>query len=125
MAGEAIRQKRGWVIIITWNLLVANIGIAKQNIGRLIKKSYEIDIFYLYHYEQLCFEYAQRREIVTHRRVPKDVFLRSNTNSYKTVLAVKEIFGEQVTLNFFDKRENGIYNDTEADIIRDLIRREI
>jgi len=102
----------------------ANIEMAKQNIGRLIKKSYEIDIFYLYDYEQLCFEYAQRREIVTHRKVPKDVFLRSNTESYKTVLAIKELFKEQVTINFFDKRENDkndIYNNIEAKTIKDLI----
>jgi len=35
--------------------------------------------------------------------VPKDVFARSNINSYKTVLEIKELFREQVTLNFFDK----------------------
>ena len=102
----------------------ANIEMAKQNIGRLIKKSYEIDIFYLYDYEQLCFEYAQRREIVTHRKVPKDVFLRSNTESYKTILAIKELFKEQVTINFFDKRENDkndIYNNIEVETIKDLI----
>ncbi len=102
----------------------ANIGMAKQNIERLIRKSYEIDIFYLYDHKQLCFEYAKSREIVTHRKVPKDVFLRSNTESYKTVLAIKELFKEQVTINFFDKRENDkndIYNDIEAKTIKDLI----
>ena len=99
----------------------ANIDIAIQNIERLLKKSYSIDIFYLYDDEESCYEYATRRELVTHRKVPRDVFLRSNSNSYKTVLTIKELFKEQVILNFFDKRENNIYNNIETDFLKNLI----
>ena len=52
----------------------ANIDVAIQNIKRLLKKSYKIDILYLYDYQERCYEYATRRELVTHRKVPKDVF---------------------------------------------------
>ena len=62
-----------------------------------------------------------RREIVTHRKVPKDVFLRSNENSYKTVLAIKDMFENDVILNFLDKRDNQIYNDIDSDFIKNII----
>ncbi len=102
----------------------ANIEVAIQNIKRLLKRSYKIDIFYLYDHKQLCFEYTKSREVVTHRKVPKDVFLRSNTNSYNTVLTIKELFKDQVTINFFDKRENDkndMHNNIEAKTLKDLI----
>ena len=83
--------------------------------------NYKVEIFYLYNEPTVCFEYATRREIVTHRKVPKDVFLRSNENSYKTVLAIKDMFENDVILNFLDKRDNQIYNDIDSDFIKNII----
>ncbi|MDQ7047861.1 MAG: zeta toxin family protein [Sulfurovum sp.] len=99
----------------------ANIEIAIKNIERLLKKSYRIEILYLYDYPEKCFEYATRRELVTHRKVPKDVFLRSDVNSYKTVLEIKERFKERVNLHFFDKRENKNYQNIEFDFLKNSI----
>jgi len=99
----------------------ANIEVAVLNIKRLLKKSYKIEVFYLYDYPELCYEYATRREVVTHRKVPKDVFSRSNINSYKTVLEIKELFKEEVELIFFDKRNGNVYNNIEIDLLKSLI----
>lgn len=99
----------------------ASIDIEIQNIQRLLKNNYKVEIFYLYNEPTVCFEYATRREIVTHRKVPKDVFLRSNENSYKTVLAIKDMFRDDVTLHFVDKRENQIYNNIDSDFIKNTI----
>jgi predicted kinase len=99
----------------------ANLDMAMQNIRRLLKKSYQIEILYLYDYPELCFEYATRRELVTHRKVPKDIFERSNINSYKTIIEIKKHFKEQVTLNFFDKRHNNIYNNIEIAFLKNTI----
>ena len=99
----------------------ANIDVAVLNIKRLLKKSYKIEILYLYDYPELCYEYATRREVVTHRKVPKDVFSRSNINSYKTVLEIKELFTEEVELTFFDKRNTDVYNNIEIDLLKSLI----
>ena len=76
---------------------------------------------YLYDYPELCYEYATRREVVTHRKVPKDVFVRSNINSYKTVLEIKKLFQEEVELTFFDKRNADVYNSIEIDLLKSLI----
>jgi predicted kinase len=111
--------KKGYSLIMDSNF--ANIEVAVLNIKRLLKKSYKIEIFYLYDYPELCYEYATRREVVTHRKVPKDVFLRSNINSYKTVLEIKELFEKEVELTFFDKRNGNVYNNIEIDILKSLI----
>jgi len=59
----------------------ANIDVAIKNIERLLKREYMVNIMYLYNEPDDCYEYATRRELVTHRKVPKDVFIRSNINS--------------------------------------------
>ncbi len=99
----------------------ANIEVAIKNIERLLKKSYRIEILYLYDYPEKCFEYATRRELVTHRKVPKDVFLRSDVNSYQTVLEIKKRFKGVVNLHFFDKRTNKSYQDIEAGFLKNII----
>ena len=99
----------------------ANMDVAVLNIKRLLKKSYKIEVLYLYDYPELCYEYATRREVVTHRKVPKEVFLRSNINSYKTILEIKELFKEEVELTFFDKRNANVYNNIEIDVLKSLI----
>jgi hypothetical protein len=100
----------------------ANINIAIQNVERLLKKGYIINVLYLYNYPEDCYEYATRRELVTHRKVPKDVFIRSNINSYKTVIGIKEIFKDKVILEFADARKDGsIYYDIEASFLKELI----
>jgi len=111
--------KKGYSLIMDSNF--ANMEVAVLNIKRLLKKSYKIEVFYLYDYPELCYEYATRREVVTHRKVPKDIFLRSNINSYKTVLEIKELFKEEVKLTFFDKRNGNAYNNIKIDLLKSLI----
>ena len=111
--------KKGYSLIMDSNF--ANIEVAVLNIKRLLKKSYKIEVFYLYDYPELCYEYATRREVVTHRKVPKDVFSRSNINSYKTVLEIKGLFEKEVELTFFDNRNGNVYNNIEIDLLKSLI----
>jgi adenylate kinase family enzyme len=101
----------------------ANINTAIQNIERLLKREYMITIMYLYNEPDECFEYATRRELVTHRKVPKDVFIRSNINSYETVIAIKSLFKDKVVLNFANasKTNQGIYEDIDVVELKKLI----
>lgn len=99
----------------------ANVDIQIQNIERLIKKGYNIEIFYLYNYPHLCFEYATRREIVTKRKVPKSIFIKSNINSYNTIIKTKEQFNKNIVLNFFDKRYKKTYKDIDSNLLKELI----
>lgn len=101
----------------------ANIDIAIQNIKSLLKREYYVRIIYLYNKPDICYEYATRRELVTHRKVPKDVFIRSNINSYRTVLKIKRLFKDQVVLDFVDssKQDRCIYINIDADEVEKLI----
>ena len=111
--------KKGYSLILDSNL--ASATQAKQNIERLLKRGYNIQIVYLYNRPDVCFEYATEREVVTHRRVPKDVFIRSNENSYQTILEIKSLFKEQVTLNFIDKRDDSYYQDIDEIFLKEKI----
>lgn len=94
---------------------------AKQNIERLLKRGYNINIMYLYNNPLKCFKYATEREVVTHRRVPKDVFIRSNENSYQTIIEIKSLFKEKVTLNFIDKRDDSYHQNIDEFFLQEEI----
>ena len=111
--------KQEYSIILDSNL--SNISQAIQNIERLLKRGYNIQIYYLYNNPKVCFEYATRREIVTHRKVPKDVFIRSNINSYNTVLEIKSIFKDSINLHFIDKRTNTFYQNVVGEFVKNKI----
>jgi len=113
----ALKQK--YSIILDSNL--SNINLATQNIERLLKRGYNVDIYYLYNYPKVCFEYATRREVVTHRKVPKEVFVKSNINSYNTVLEIKSIFKDSINLHLIDKRDDSFYKDIDNNFIKDKI----
>lgn len=99
----------------------ANIAVAIKNIERLLKREYMINIMYLYNHPELCFEYATRRELVTHRKVPKEVFIRSNINSYSTVLNIKDMFQDKIVLDFADARNANVYEDIDNKYLKELI----
>ena len=111
--------KQEYSIILDSNL--SNISQAIQNIERLLKRGYNIQIYYLYNNPKVCFEYATRREIVTHRKVPKDVFIRSNINSYSTVLEIKSTFKDSINLHFIDKRTNTFYQNVDGEFVKNKI----
>ena len=111
--------KKGYSIILDSNL--SNVNLAIQNIERLTKRGYNIHIYYLYNYPKVCFEYATRREVVTHRKVPKEIFVKSNFNSYNTVLEIKSLFKESINLHFIDKRNDTFYQNIDDNFIKNKI----
>lgn len=104
--------KKNYSIILDSNL--SNFSKAIENIERLLNKNYKIEIFYLYNDPTVCFNYATKREVLTNRKVPYEVFVKSNINSYHTILEIKDIFKERIVLNYIDKKENIIYSDIES-----------
>ena len=111
--------KRSYSVILDSNF--ASIEQARQNIERLLKRSYNIQIVYFYNQTDECFKYATEREVVTFRRVPKDVFIRSNENSYRTVIEIKKLFREKVILNFLDRRDESYHLDVDENFIVERI----
>lgn len=113
--------KNGFSLIMDSNF--ANIDIQIQNITSLLRRDYHVNILYLYNEPDVCYEYATRRELVTHRKVSKDVFIRSNINSYNTVLAIKDFFEEQVYLDFANTSSlnSGLYENIDSKQLQKLI----
>ena len=114
--------KNNYSLILDSNL--SNINQAIQNIKRLLKRDYSVVINYFYNYPKKCFEYAIRREVVTHRKVPKEVFVKSNINSFTTVIELKSIFKDDIVLNFFDKRCDKFYRDIDSNFLQKEIGNE-
>ena len=94
---------------------------ARENIERLLKRGYNIQIVYIYNTPEECFKYAIEREVVTHRKVPKDVFVRSNENSYRTVKEIKKHFKEKITVNFIDRRTNMYHLDIDENFLKEKL----
>ncbi len=101
--------KKGYSLILDSNL--SHIGKAIENIDRLLNKGYKIELYYLYNMPETCYQYAVKREVVTNRKVPYDVFIQSNVNSYKTIIELKKQYNGKIILNFFDKKSNIIYEN--------------
>jgi len=111
--------KKNYSLILDSNF--ASISKATQNVERLLKRDYNVNIIYLYDDPQKCFEYAALRETVTHRKVPLDVFKKSNINSYKTVIKIKELFEDEIILDFVDARNSMMYENTDITTIEKCI----
>ena len=114
--------KNNYSLILDSNL--SSINQATQNIERLLKRDYSVVINYFYNSPKKCFEYAIRREVVTHRKVPKEIFIKSNINSFTTVIELKSIFKDDIILNFFDKRYDKFYRDIDSDFLQKEIGNE-
>jgi len=111
--------KNSLSLILDSNL--SNLGKAIENIERLLSKGYKVEIFYLYNEPSICFEYAIKREVITNRKVPYDIFIQSNINSYKTVIELKNLFRDKIVLNFIDKRDDTLYKDVSIDELKQRI----
>ncbi|WP_297439969.1 zeta toxin family protein [Sulfurimonas sp.] len=111
--------KHKYSLILDSNL--SNLSKALENIKRLLDKEYRVEIFYLYNEPEHCYEYAIKREIVTKRKVPYEVFVKSNINSYKTVIALKSILKNDIILHYIDKREDKTYENINIDFLQEKI----
>ena len=111
--------KNSYSMILDSNF--SSVSQAIQNIERLLKRGYNISIYYIYNDPKVCFEYATRREVVTHRKVPKEIFVKSNFNSYNTVLEIKSLFKESINLHFIDKRNDTFYQNIDDNFIKNKI----
>ncbi len=111
--------KNSLSLILDSNL--SNLSKATENIERLLNKNYKVEIFYLYNEPTVCFEYAIKREVVTSRKVPYDIFIKSNINSYKTVIELKSLFKDSIVLNYIDKRDDTLYQDIKIKELKQKI----
>lgn len=94
---------------------------AKENMIKLLKHEYKVEIFYIYNHIERCFSYTKHREAVTKRVVSEAVFFESVINSRKTTYEIKNLFKENTVLNVIDKRANRHYEDISSKEFYEII----
>ena len=115
--------KKGYSFIMDSNF--AEITIAQSNIKRLLAKEYLVEINYIFRGLYECYEFAQKRELITKRKVPMDIVVRSFKNSFDTTLFIKNTFSNNIILNLLDRKNNKIYEDISAESFFKILRKEI
>lgn len=94
---------------------------AKENMIKLLNQDYKIEIFYVYNDLEKCFLYTKKRESVTKRVVPEDVFFNSVIKSRNTTFEIKKLFDKNIILNIVDKRDNKYYENIDATQFLEII----
>ena len=72
---DEIIKVRHLSLVVDSNL--SHFQTAKENMVKLLKQNYKVEIFYIYNDLEQCFLYTKKRESVTNRVVPEDVFFNS------------------------------------------------
>ena len=101
---DEIIKTRELSLVVDSNL--SHFQTAKENMIKLLKQDYKIEIFYVYNDLERCFLYTKKRESVTNRVVPEDVFFNSVIKSRNTTFEIKKLFDDNIILNIVDKRDN-------------------
>ena len=93
----------------------------KRNIKSLLKRGYNIEIYYIYDDLKKCFLYTKKREAITKRVVPEDIFFNSVVKSRETVIKIKNEYKENVILNLIDKTTNEEYSNISIEEFENII----
>jgi predicted ABC-type ATPase len=116
---DEIVKQRGLSVLLDSNL--SHLQTARENMVKLLKNGYSIEIYYIYNHIEKCFLYTKQRESVTKRVVPEDVFFNSIIKSRETTYKIKQLFETDIVLNVIDKRENKHYENISSDEFKDII----
>lgn len=79
---------------------------ALENVKRAIGRGRKVGIIYLYQDPKVAWEYTKKREKLEGRTVPKSVFIDAYFDAKENVNKVKEVFGDRIELNLFEKNEH-------------------
>ena len=116
---DEIVKQRSLSVLLDSNL--SHLQTARENMVKLLKNGYSIEVYYIYNHIEKCFLYTKQRESVTKRVVPEDVFFNSIIKSRKTTYKIKQLFETDIVLNVIDKRENKHYENISSDEFKDII----
>lgn len=116
-------SKKGLSFIMDSNF--AEPTIAQSNIQRLLDKEYVVEINYIYRECSKCYEFAQKREAVTKRKVPIEVVEKTFKDSFVTTLYIKSTFQDAVILNLLDREHDIIHENIDEAGFLTLLEKEI
>jgi len=95
----ALKNKQSFIFDGTFS----NFKKSKENIERSLARGRKISIFYLYQNPLIAWKFTQKREKEEGRSIPKEIFIKQFFSAKENVEKVKEIFGNQVQVDFVEK----------------------
>lgn len=110
---DEIMKREDLSLILDSNL--SHLQVAEENIKKLLKREYRIELYYIYNDLEKCSMFAKKRELATRRIVPEDVLFLSAINSRKTTYEIKKIFHDKIILNIMNREEGKVYENINCD----------
>jgi len=84
-----------------------------ENIQKSLNKNRKVVIYFIYQEPTIAWDFTRKREIVEHRKITKEVFIRTFFQSKKNIKLAKKEFGDKIKLNLVIKDLN---NDKVSDL---------
>lgn len=81
---------------------------ASENIRRSINKNRKVEIWFVYQDPKVAWEFTKARESLEARNVPKEAFIKAFFLARENATAVKETFGNSLTLNLLVKNIDNV-----------------
>ena len=116
---DEIIKNRKLSLVLDSNL--SHFQTAKENVIKLLKQKYKVEIYYIYNDVEKCFLYTKLRESVTKRSVPEEVFFKSVVQSRITTFEIKKLFADEIVLNVLDKRDDRFYENISSEEFNQII----
>lgn len=91
---HALDKNKNFVLDGTFS----NYDIARSNVNRSIEHKRTVVIVYLYQDPKVAWDFTKKREIVEHRNIPKDAFIRELFAAKENVNSIKREFGSRLRL---------------------------
>jgi predicted ABC-type ATPase len=88
---------------------------ASKNIKRVLNKSYEVNIYFVYQDPLIAWKFVKEREIKEDRHVPKDIFINAYFMNLHNIIRAKEKFGESIEVTILFKDFHNVISETHAD----------
>lgn len=107
--------KTGYSFILDGTFATSTMKVT-QNIERVLKKNYNVLIYYVYQDPFIAWDFTKKREVVEGRFVPKERFINAFFQARKNLIQVKEHFQEQVIINILVKD----FQNTISDFLMDI-----
>lgn len=110
--------RKGYSFILDGTFAISK---SKLNIERVIKRGYEVSLYYVYQDPYVAWEFTKKRQETEGRYVPKAIFINAYFKSRENTIHVKDIFGDQIKVTvIFKDYENNI-----SDILEDVDNLEL
>jgi hypothetical protein len=70
-----------------------------SNVERSLSHNRLVEIYYLFQEPEVAWDFTKKREVLEHRRITKEVFIRAFFAAHENVAEAKARFGDKIRLN--------------------------